>query len=227
MGNVVVSTANVPEGFCPSWMIEKWPELVSLLSAQLNGSLNTFNYGSSTPDPSDQDKPWLKLDANGYPDGQYWVFNNGFWVKKHPLPVGSIMLWEGDITAIDTFDGGETAAVSVLTGPMWEQVTGLKGRFPVGAGPLPTSGTIVNPTDTGGEENHTLTLSELPAHSHTVNAKNDESGGTGGDRLRPVTDPNNATVTSQEVGDDQPHNNMPPYYGIHFIRRTQRQFYRA
>lgn len=226
MGNVTITTATVPEGTCPPFIIDLWPELVALLSASLGGGRNTFNYGSSTPAPADQDKPWIRTESNGNPAGLY-VFSGGSWIAKHPLPAGAIIQWEGDISTINTFDGGETAAVSPTTGPMWEQVTELVGRFPVGAGQKDGDSTNFTNGSTGGEETHELTVAEMPAHSHAVNAAEDDSGGTGGDRLREVTDPDNATTTSQDTGGGQAHNNLPPYYALHFIRRTARVYYRA
>lgn len=227
MGNVSISTASVPEGTCPPWIITRWPELVALLSANLQGTLNSFNYGSSTPVPADQDKPWLKLNSSGYPDGQYWVFKGGFWLKQHPLVPGIVTMWEGDITTIDTFDGGDTGAASLTTGPMWERVDGLNGRFPLGVGTQITSGTPINVADQGGEETHLLTVDELAAHFHIVNAVPDDTSGNGSQRLRGVSDPAAATATTQDAGGDMPHNNLPPFYGICFIRRTSRLYYRA
>lgn len=226
-GNVTIQTAEVPEGTCPPWLPQKWPELVALLSASLNGGNNVFNVGSSTPAPADQDKPWLKSTAAGYPDGQYWLFNAGFWLKQHPLKPGMIIMWEGDISAINAFDGGESAAVSLITGPMWEVVTELQGRFPIGAGQDSSTSTNFANGSEGGEETHELTINEMPAHSHRVNAAMDSSGGSGGNRLREVTDPDNATTTSQDTGGGEAHNNLPPYRALHFIRRTAREYYRA
>lgn len=240
MGNVILSTANVPEGTCPSWIIDLWPQLVALMEANLTGTQNTFNYGSSTPDPADQDKPWIKTDANGYPDGQYWVFNGGSWVKKHPLPPGSIMMWQGDIASIDTFDGGESAALTATTGPMWEQLTDSPGRFPLGAGAMVTSGSLVAPGATGGEETHELTVEELPEHDHFVENNSEGSGSvtTGnsvadrspntGNAYNLVGADDDADVgRSSTTGEGVGHNNIPPYFGVHFIKRTTREYYRA
>lgn len=227
-GNVIISTANLPEGTCPPWVITQWPIWVSNLSGQLAGTLNTINFGNTTPAPADQDKPWLKTDANGYPDGQYWVYKGGFWLKKHPLPPGVIMLWEGDPTTIDTFDGGEAAALTLTTGPMWEIVTALAARFPVGAGTFP-SGTILTVGADGGEERHELTVAELPEHAHAVLARSVEcEDGTGAVRLAPaVADPDLSYSDTGETGDGDAHNTVPPYHVVTFIRRSTREHYRA
>lgn len=229
MPNVTVQTATPPEGTCPPWIIELWPQLVGLLTANLNGALNVFNYGSSTPAPADQDKPWLKLDASGFPDGQYWVFRDGFWLKRHPLVPGIGALWWGDSTAIDTFDGGEAGDPLQKTGRMWEIVTALTGRFPIGAGNLPSpSTTVLAVGASGGEENHTLVLSEMTPHDHEVFAQGRPTdGGSTVERLAPSVDIDFSYASTGETGGGQPHNNMPPYSALHFIRRSTRLFYRA
>jgi microcystin-dependent protein len=90
--------------------------------------------------------------------------------------------------------------------------------------------------NTGGEENHTLTTSELPAHNHLVSALpgggdkfNPLSGypassapaqiysaGGGGAQLSSM---NPAMVTN--AGGSQPHYNMMPYLVLNFIIALQ------
>jgi microcystin-dependent protein len=89
--------------------------------------------------------------------------------------------------------------------------------------------------ETGGSPTVTLTMGEMPAHSHVVNA-NSASGSTsdptnnfpgvavdaGSGNEYPIytsTAPNGnfnmMTVGAQ--GGNQPHQNMPPYLGVNFI----------
>lgn len=227
-GNVIISTAAVPEGTCPPWIITLWPTLIGLVSGNLSGSLNVFNYGNSVPAPADQGKPWFRLNSDGTPD-KWYAYSGGSWIALHPMAVGLISLWEGDITTIATFDGGEAAAVTATTGPMWEQVTELAARFPLGAGTLP-SGSVVAVGGTGGEENHILVTAEMPVHQHANNPDNNgvfvrKSGGT-----LNASSGSGADYVSNPVanaGGDMGHNTMPPYYGLHFIRRTARRYYRV
>lgn len=234
MPNITISTAVVPAGTCPTWIIALWPQLAALLSANLNGSLNVFNFGSSTPAPADQDKPWVRLDAAGRID-KFYNYSGGAWIAKHPVVAGLIQLWEGDISTIDTFDGGEVAAVTATTGPMWERVTALQAKFPIGVGTLPTTATILAVGSTGGEELHSLTVAEMPPHTHDVRTKvADTGGGSGVDRLRRVADaevlPFDARTESTggtgSPAATQGHNTLPPYYALHFIRKSARTHYR-
>jgi microcystin-dependent protein len=90
----------------------------------------------------------------------------------------------------------------------------LQGRAPVGFGPTYTIG------QSGGEENHTLVPSQVPSHTHTLNAfassdsdiaTNRLLGGSGVSLFAPaasLTPMNNATIAS--IG-GQPHENRQPF----------------
>jgi len=217
--------AAFPEGTCFLSEQERANAIAENLIGHLPGTFNSFVIGSSTPAAEDQDKPWIA------DDGRVYLFDLpglGAWVARHPLPVASVMMWTGDISAIDTFDGGETGVVGVASGPMWEVMTAMAGRFPIHPGTM-DSGAIIGQGATGGAERHTLTLAEIPTHSHDVPLRPTEDPGTTNlyaDRARAnAAEPTDLLPTS-EVGDGDPHNNMPPYFGIYFIRRSARVWYR-
>ncbi len=100
-----------------------------------------------------------------------------------------------------------------LFGGTWERI---KGKFIWGVDDGETAGI------TGGEKTHTLTIDEMPKHSHDLNAVNagiEQSGGGYhpswiNDKMYTVT------VLSAETGGGQAHNNMPPYYGAYVWVRT-------
>lgn len=118
----------------------------------------------------------------------------------------------------------------------------LCGRVPIGLGS--TGLTDRSMGDMGGEETHTLTVAEMPSHTHVQNSHNhtqnkhrhgmgerwsDGSGSTTAythhsDRKRTeiytdyVTPTNNATTaTNQNTGGGGAHNNMQPFTAIRFL----------
>nr|DAW56150.1 MAG TPA: baseplate wedge protein [Caudoviricetes sp.] len=80
--------------------------------------------------------------------------------------------------------------------------------------------------DTGGEETHTLTINEIPSHSHdTLFQAKTYNEGYGSYEDKPIVLGN--TLVSDTVlwdttstGGGQPHNNMPPYIAVYMWRRV-------
>lgn len=118
----------------------------------------------------------------------------------------------------------------------WELATEMEGRFPLGAS------TNYSPRSSTGSENETatLTVEQIPEHDHEVIVGQAE--GTDADpyagrflyspkesRIQEgigVSDPSTKEFPELElgmkVGGGKPHNNMPPYRTIVWIRRTNR-----
>ena len=100
----------------------------------------------------------------------------------------------------------------------------LRGRFILGV----SDGHAVG--STGGEENHKLKIDELPKVSGSVGtyiiwgSNRNESGvlhnNVGGTKF-PSSATENAydSKISISFGNDQPHNNMPPYYTLSYIMK--------
>ena len=196
-----------------------------------------FNYGDSTPAVDDQDRPWIRT-IGGKPDRMY-SFISGQWISKHSIPAGGNVrqMWVGSEGDLETYDGGAAGAVNEMAGPFWTVDTAMAARFPVGVGDFAAAVKA-----TGGEENHTLLTAEMPAHKHAPFSGgkkiwhdkyngSGQDGTTGDTRVNHFGDgPEGAGISLaedlyKEAGDGEAHNNLPPYYGVYFIKRTSRIYY--
>lgn len=114
---------------------------------------------------------------------------------------------------------------SVLFGGTWEQ---LKGKFLVGVDSSDTD--FETSGKTGGEKTHTLTVDEIPSHTHDMddavygNYKNRlgiRGDGGGGNGLIPsmMQTTGYSRYKPTNTGGGQAHNNMPPYLAVYMWKR--------
>jgi microcystin-dependent protein len=137
----------------------------------------------------------LTSDANGVASWQ-------------PLPApgigrGMILMWSGSINEIP---------------PGWALCDGdnntpdLRDSFIVGAG------NSYDVNDVGGEALHTLTIAEMPSHSHTsalISGGPHAADGHDYDDKKVQKSPG----SSGSAGSGQAHENRPPYYALAYIMR--------
>ena len=135
---------------------------------------------------------------------------SNMWSKIYP--VGSIY-----ISAAST-------SPSTLFGGIWEQI---KDTFLLASGDTYTAGA------TGGEAEHTLTVGEMPIHSHYQKRFWGESGGVEATKAyahgaefrkdKAHQYPNESTIDEAtfNTGGSQPHNNMPPYLAVYVWQRIE------
>lgn len=113
-------------------------------------------------------------------------------------PVGSVYI-----------STAETAP-NLLFGGVWEQ---LPERFLLGAGSRYPA------LSQGGEERHTLTLAEMPAHSHTSYGWAFTNDTQGSIALR--ADGQAEDYKTRSSGGGEGHNNMPPYLAVYMWKRVK------
>lgn len=119
------------------------------------------------------------------------------------IPIGGIIMWSGSITAIPD----KWALCNGANG-----TPDLRNKFVLGAGNSYAVGNI------GGEATHTLSVSEMPSHSHDMlNLCLRQRPNGPGDS--DITVQWNQGFRTSDTGGNQPHNNMPPYYALAYIMR--------
>lgn len=217
--------SGTPAGLCYTTLTNDIPIIAQYLRAIFSG--NELNTGSATPAAEDRNKPWLRTNSDGTPDG-VWFFSGGFWLQKHETPIGAVILYEGTLGSIETFDGGESGAITSTTGAFWQEVTEMQGKSPMHPGTL-ASGLVVNVGDNLGQEKIVMTLANLIEHSHDIMTWT--SGATGGDGAKVLNQPDPGTlslVPSEATGGSPPDgmDNIGPSRGLFFIRRSARLYRR-
>lgn len=133
-------------------------------------------------------------------------------------PIGSIYLSVNDTSPAEFFGG------------TWER---LKDRFLLAAGDTYPAGS------TGGEAQHTLTIDEMPSHTHVERAGNSFATPHGGSALVDASNDGSyngfifdlnkhpigggwgkgTPIETESTGGSKPHNNMPPYLSVYAWKR--------
>ena len=146
-------------------------------------------------------------------DESGWIYSRAFssfakdMILEAVYPVGSIYI------------SVNSTSPQTLFGGTWEAI---QGKFLLGQSSAHTAGS------TGGEENHTLTVGEMPKHTHLMYSGN--SGGPeqwepdGGSYLVDSVTANKTTwwapLGMNYAGGGASHNNMPPYLAVYMWKRT-------
>jgi len=252
--NIPVTALTLPVGFCPVTYQDIWNAFAAASQVELPDALSQIVWQSTQP--SDQTVSWGKVDSLGRPIGIF-RFAQGFWLSLHPLVPGLTQWWFTAQPDFTSFDGGDANPISATSGPMWQLAKDgggniIAAKFPITAGTLPSS-KILSVGNTGGEENHLLTIAEAgidPNHQHAVARLNSAAtqiaiptggvathipgqavGGSGD--VTPAAEADYsafgvATLQTDTPGSPQTtvvHNTMPPYITGFMLQRTTRLYY--
>lgn len=150
------------------------------------------------------------------------------------VPIGTIQMWPTDTppsgwlicNGQNITQAAYPRLYLVLGGTNGNiNIPNFEGRFPLGAGrSSQTTATSHTLLSTGGEETHTLTLEEMPAHSHEISYRTRNKDGNGtqvSDLSMTGSTANTESAGGDTNGNTVPHNNMPPFYTIHFIIKAE------
>lgn len=132
----------------------------------------------------------------------YIFVNNFLCFRLSSESLGNILGPEGKYDVGDYYISNSSTSPAAKYGGSW---TMLQGRFILGAG----MGYVLGAT--GGEANVTLTIPQMPRHTHVVRGGINCVQGSNTRELGNDTTPNRNDVETLPEGENQPHNNMPPY----------------
>lgn len=120
-------------------------------------------------------------------------------IARSLWPVGAIYSSTVNVSPADLFGFG-----------VWEPIRGVfllaeNDEHPAGS--------------TGGEFEHTLTVAEMPSHTHNIKAASDMiQAGTGRSQINTGGTEWGGVVTY--AGGSQPHNNTPPHLSVYMWKRV-------
>jgi microcystin-dependent protein len=152
----------------------------------------------------------IRIMSFGFPP-RGWALCNG-----QPLPINQN---QSLFSLLGTTYGGD--------GRVNFGLPNLQGNVPIHMGSGHTQG------ERGGEQSHTLSISELPTHAHVANASSlagnnvVPTGNLLGSPLNQTYRPSDGSLTSLNaasiatVGGSQPHLNMQPYLVLNFCIALQ------
>jgi len=180
------------------------------------------------------------LDANGN------LKDSGGSIVSVAPPVGSITMYGGSSAPSGwLYCNGQAVSRTIQSdlfnaigttfgngdGSTTFNVPDLRDRFPLGdnsnggadAGRVDNFNTNVG--DTGGSDDHQLTVDELPSHKHELSVRRtdgSQDAGSGSVEGRDtVSGPESISDNAmRDTGGDQAHNNMPPFLTVSFIIKT-------
>ncbi len=200
---------------------------------------NDLGLGTGTTCTADAATDKILATAHGLSNGDVVIFSNSGGTLPGGLSANTAYYVVNAATndfQVSTTEGGTAVDITDAgTGTHYFHTqfnnVDMRGRMPLGQDDM--GGTSANRvTDTnadkiagsGGEETHTLTVSEMPSHHHQQQDRDNNplytysSGGTNRRYGASVADSSSTTEhITVNTGGDGAHNNMPPWLALNFI----------
>ena len=211
LANGVESTVTCERDYAYEWQVVTADKLGSTTqSLTLGRGIPTFFI--------DTEKSSVGVNCFPTSNGVLQLGDNAFLTAQGAYPVGSIYLSVNDTNPATLFGG------------TWERIS--QGRFLIGAGANEANSTDYwgqyaagsenfPAGEMGGEPRHTLTVDEMPSHTHAERLEWSNTKGWGvtsyGNDANAVVD---AGTTTGATGGGKPHNNMPPYLVCYMWKRV-------
>ncbi|MBI5101971.1 MAG: hypothetical protein HZB33_09090 [Nitrospirae bacterium] len=224
--NISFKLYDVPSGGASLWS-ENWDSSTSPITV-VGGIFNVM-LGFKNPIPASffADHPvaylGIKVGTDSEMQPRQQITSVGYaFTAGNGVPTGGIMMWSGAVNQIP-------AGWALCDGN--NGTPNLMDKFIVGAG----GGYAVGAT--GGEATHTLTVNEMPSHSHPISSVGDHthsfpvydtsSSGPYAHAATTISGKGNQTTnaagahthTIDPSGGGLPHNNLPPYYALAYIMK--------
>lgn len=243
--NAYLSPLTLPSGTeYPGTMQAFLSVVAAYIQVKGISDIGGVNYGATTPSEADRDKPWFKTDGALNPIG-WFSWNGSAWsqilfsapfgdsdsrpdspvVGQLYLDTGINQLLVYERAAWRTVGGssGEVKFVSAATieeaislNPGWTHFTDANGMVLAGANT--TVGQTIGATE--GTRTHTLTVDEIPAHSHTLAMRTDPNGGDHNDSMSDTFINTGTGQITSSVGGGTAHNNMQPTMYLWCLKKT-------
>lgn len=223
------------DGYCFTTPQRFALDITANLSGYIPGQYSTLIISESEPAVADRDRVWFQLNVGGAPSGKFFIFSGGVWQMPNAEEPGSparrflVGATAADVWAYDGGDGTDPSSnpPSDTSGAMWEVDSTMEGRFPLGAGTLSPSGTIVAAGATGGADEVELTGAQNGPHTHEPLSPSTSFVCGGGTLIVGMgsTPAASSAATTGSSGDGDPHANMPPYLVGLWCKRTARVSY--
>ena len=242
--NLSLQSLTYPAGSEFPGTVQQLSELLAQYYLIVGGEdFSGINFGDVEPPADERDRPWFKTDSSGNPIG-WFSWNGSAWTATpiqaqngpttdRPISPNTgqlffdtdiqvLIIWNGTTWTTASGSPGDvkevkaaTLADALLKNPGWSEDAESVGRVIVGV----TNGSGFEYGDTGGEAEHTLIESEIPAHTHATRGNNLQADGNAANPSGIVggVQVNGATGST---GGGLPHNNMQPYIAYFRLVKT-------